>query len=151
MVGDFVLGERTGFGGQFQVMAVSGELGAVARKSHAVLEFGRGAPDLPPESFGFQQVSDGVVGLLLLQTQSGLAAAVEVAGIDEVGGGQDLGGHAYFFRAGGGAKEERREEKRSYETAQGGKWLHDATASGVCSRSTSPEFKLFARRYKTKW
>ncbi len=64
---DLGLGEGGGFGGEFQVVLVGRELGAMPRIAHAVFEFGGGAPDFPPEGFGFEKIAERVSRLIGLE------------------------------------------------------------------------------------
>ena len=82
---DFLFGERSDFGCQLKIMAVGGQFGAVPRKCHSILEFRGRAPDFPPQSFRFQEIADGVFGLLLLQAQRRRATAFKISGIDLAG------------------------------------------------------------------
>jgi hypothetical protein len=94
------LGERGGFRGEFEIVLIGGELGAVARVGHAVFKFGGGAPDLPPEGFAFQEIAERMGGLLLLQVAGTLDGGGEIAGIDLIEDGGSGWGKVELCRAG---------------------------------------------------
>ncbi len=69
--GDVSFGDGDDFCRDVEVVLVGGKFCAVAGVAHAVFVFGGGAPDLPPESFVFEEVAEGVIGAVLLHLAGG--------------------------------------------------------------------------------
>src|SRR3954469_12418275 len=52
------VGKCRDFRGEIEIVLIGGEFRAVPRIGHAVLKFRRGAPDAPPERFGFEEIPE---------------------------------------------------------------------------------------------
>ena len=96
-------------------MLVGGKLGPVPSVGHAIFEFRRGAPNSPPQSVGFEQIAQRVIGLLFLDPLRVRDGRIQIEGVDLFDG---LGsswrqGQLLRARLGGekGCRECRREEK----------------------------------------
>ena len=84
---------------------------APAHVGHSIFEFRRGAPNTPPQRFGFKKIAQRMIGVFLLHALCRLHSSGDVEGIDFVEDGGRLGWQSEFDEAGRRGK--RREQKKN--------------------------------------
>src|SRR5919108_6446512 len=95
-------------------MLVGGKFRAAARIAHSIFELGRRAPEAPPEGVGFQQVAEGVFGMLFLELLGGLLRTVEIERIDFF---KNAGGFGRQRKLGGPRRAGRKRQKKKSDHA----------------------------------
>jgi len=70
------------FCGELEEVLIGRKFWPASRIGHSPFEFGRLAPDLPPERFVFEKITERLIGQFLLHPARGFQGGRRVAGID---------------------------------------------------------------------